>query len=113
MPMMLGFSQHRAGMLQEELDRMIQELPQLGVRRCILLNPLYPGSIEVDTSLKLVMVLDDDRPFVRRPDFFYGHLWPRVAVEFIHLTPEEFDAVEPFDTELGRAIRRGEVVYDA
>ena len=44
-----------------------------GEARAILLNPLYPGTVEPDTPLKLVMIMEDDRPFVRRPDFFYSH----------------------------------------
>ncbi len=77
MPMRVGFVQHRMRLLQEELEKIIGMLPQLGVKKAILLNPLYPGTIEPDTSLKLVMIMDDDRPFVRRPDFFYSHLSPK------------------------------------
>ena len=62
MPMRVGFVQYRMKLLQEELDKIIAMLPQLGVRRAILLNPLYPGTVEPDSSLKLVMVMDDDRP---------------------------------------------------
>ena len=65
MPMRVGFVQYRMKLLQEELEKIIAMLPQLGVRRAILLNPLYPGTVEPDTSLKLVMIMDDDRPFVR------------------------------------------------
>ena len=113
MPMRVGFVQHRMKLLQEELEQIIGMLPQLGVRRAILLNPLYPGTIEPDTSLKLVMIMDDDRPFVRRPDFFYSHLSPAVAVDFFPYTPEEFDDIGAADSNLSRAIRMGEVVYDA
>ena len=112
MPMMMGFAQHRMGLLQQELDKIVEMLPQLGIRRCILLNPLYPGAVERDTSLKLVMIMDDDRPFVRRPDFFYSHLSPRVAVEFLAYTPRELEAIEVGDSYLSKAIKRGEVIYD-
>ena len=112
MPMMMGFAQHRMGLLQQELDKIVEMLPQLGIRRCILLNPLYPGAVERDTSLKLVMIMDDDRPFVRRPDFFYSHLSPRVAVEFLAYTPQELETIENGDSYLSKAIKRGEVIYD-
>ena len=113
MPMRVGFVQHRMRLLQEELEKIIGMLPQLGVKKAILLNPLYPGAIEPDTSLKLVMIMDDDRPFVRRPDFFYSHLSPAVAVDFFPCTPEEMDAIGEGDSYLSRAIQQGEVVYDA
>ena len=113
MPMRVGFVQYRMQLLQEELDKIIAMLPQLGVRRAILLNPLYPGTVEPDTPLKLVMIMEDDRPFVRRPDFFYSHLSPSVAVDFFQYTPEEFDELEASGSLLGKALRMGEVVYDA
>lgn len=113
MPMRVGFVQYRMQLLQEELDKIIAMLPQLGVRRAILLNPLYPGTVEPDTPLKLVMIMEDDRPFVRRPDFFYSHLSPSVAVDFYPYTPEEFDELEGSGSLLGKALQMGEVVYDA
>ncbi|MCZ6867243.1 MAG: hypothetical protein V3U95_08585 [Dehalococcoidia bacterium] len=113
MPMRVGFVQHRMRLLQEELEKIIEMLPQLGVKKAILLNPLYPGTIEPDTSLKLVMIMDDDRPFVRRPDFFYSHLSPAVGVDFFPYTPQELDAIGETDSYLSRAIQQGEIVYDA
>ena len=112
MPMRVGFVQFRMKLLQEELDKIIDLLPQLGVQKAILLNPLYPGTIEPDTPLKLVMIMDDDRPFVRRPDFFYSHLSPSVAVDFYPYTPEEFDRLTASDSSLGKALQIGEVVFD-
>ena len=58
MPMMIGFAQHRLALLQQELEKILEMLPQLGIKRCTLLNPLYPGIVERDTSLKLVMIMD-------------------------------------------------------
>ncbi len=112
MPMMLGFSHHRAGQLQKELDRIVDELPQLGVQKCILLNPLYPGSVSINTTLRLVMILPEDRPFVRRADFFYGHLWPNVAVEFLHYTPEEIKEISHSNTALSKEIKEGQLIYE-
>ena len=67
MPMMIGFAHQRMGLLQQELDRIVDMLPQLGVAKSVLLNSLYPGTVHRDTSLKLVMIMEDDRSFVRRP----------------------------------------------
>ena len=111
MPMMIGFAQHRLALLQQELEKILEMLPQLGIKRCTLLNPLYPGIVERDTSLKLVMIMDDDRPFVRRPDFFYSHLSPRVAVDFLSYTPEEMMTIQQGNSYLSKAIRGGEIIY--
>jgi hypothetical protein len=56
--------------------------------------------------------MEDDRPFVRRPDFFYSHLTPSVAVYFFPYTPKEMEVLEAGDSPLARAIRQGEVVYE-
>ena len=57
MPLMIGFSEQRLRILQSELDSIVERLPGLGVIKAILLNSLYPGVVEKDTSLKLVMIM--------------------------------------------------------
>jgi hypothetical protein len=111
-PVRIGFAQHRMRFLQEEVDKVVDVLPTLGVEKAILLNPPYPGTVKPDTALGFVMVMEDDRPFVRRPDFFYSHLTPSVAVDFFPYTPQEMEALEAGDSPLARAIRQGEVVYE-
>lgn len=113
MPMRVGFVQHRMRLLQEELENVLSMLPQLGVKKAVLLNPLYPGTIAPDTALKIVMIMEDDRPFVRRPDFFYSHILPSAAVDFFPYTPQEIDDICKTDSYLSKALRRGEVIYDA
>ena len=112
MPIRVGFVHLRMRLLQEEVDKIIDILPRLGIKKCILLNPLYPGTVSPSTGLKLVMVMDDDRPFVRRADFFYSHLSPAIAVDFYPYTPDEIRAIEANDSVLSRAIKKGEVVYE-
>jgi len=111
MPLMIGFSEQRLRILQTELDSIVERLPGLGVIKAILLNSLYPGVVERDTSLKLVMIMNDDRPFVRRPDFFYSHLSPSVAVEFLVLTPAELEFEYKENSCLALAIRKGEIIH--
>ena len=110
MPMRVGFRQHRQQALEEERDRIVKILPQLGVQRAILLNPLELDAVEPDTCLKLALVFDVDWPFVRRMDFFYSHLLPRIGVEFFVYTPHEFDEIDSGDSPLSRAIQRGQVL---
>ena len=108
--MRVGFRQHRQQALQEEMDRIAATLPQLGVTRAILLNSLDPDSVQPDTYLKLALVFDVDWPFVRRMDFFYSHLLPRLGVDFLVYTPHEFRLIESGDSSLSRAIKRGRAV---
>ena len=112
MPIRVGFAHYRLQLLQDELDKIIDRLPQLGVTKAILLDPLFPGIVEPDTGLKMVMVMDVDWPFVRRPDFFYSHLSPTVGVEFLVYTPREFQDVQASTSYLSRALQRSEVIYE-
>ena len=112
MPIRVGFVHLRMRLLQEELEKIVDLLPRLGIKKCILVNPLYPGTVNPSTALKLVMVMEDDRTFVRRPDFFYSHLSPAVAVDFYPYTPDEIEIIETYDSRLSRAIKKGEVVYE-
>ena len=110
MPMRVGFRQHRLKGLQEELDRITAALPQLGVTRAILLNPLDLDMVQPDTHLKFALEFDVDWPFVRRMDFFYSHLLPRLGVDFLVYTPNEFLLIESGESSLSKEIRRGRVV---
>ena len=105
MPIRIGFTQQREVLLEEDLQRIIQALPQLGVLRVIRTDTEDP-----DSTLRLIFVMSVDWPFVRRPDFFYSHLMPQVGADFIVYTPEEFDQIAASNTRLGDTIRKGQVL---
>lgn len=111
MPIRLGFTYQRLQFLKEELDKNIELMPQLGVEKVVLLNSLAVDCIEPDTGLKIVVVMEIDRPFVERSDFFYSHLCPDVLVEFIVYTPDEFQQLRKDDYYLNKEIENGEVIY--
>lgn len=111
MGMMLGFSQHRRGLLQAELARIAGELPALGGRGTLLLRDLFGGPpLEYDAELELVIVLHTDEPFHRRADFLVSHLRPRVGTRFLVYTPAEFDELREIDPLLRWALAHGQVV---
>ena len=105
MPIRIGFTQQREELIEEDLQRITQALPQLGVSKAIRTDIGDP-----DSTLRLVFVMSVDWPFVRRPDFFYSHLMPQVGADFIVYTPEEFDKITTGNTPLSSAIRRGQVL---
>ena len=97
-PMMFGFGRQRRQMLEGELQRFIQEMPQLGMTRLILVGDLVRGEpTKPDTTLELVVVQETDDPFHRRSDFWITHLRPSVGTTFHVFTEAEF--LELVDTD--------------
>ena len=56
-PMMFGFGSQRRRILEAELQRYAEEMPQLGMTRLILIGDLVSGEpTKPDTTLELVVV---------------------------------------------------------
>ena len=111
MPIMFGFSTQRRQMLDAELERLIAEMPQLGMMRMWVIGDLAMGRVGVDSVLDLVVIQETDEPWQRRADFWYVHLRPRVGVRFSVFTSEEFDELADSDPILIAAATEGELVY--
>ncbi len=105
--MMFGFAQLRRQMLDAELERMAIEMPPFGALRVYLSGAFARGLVEPPTELELVIVQETDEPFHRRADFWMSHLRPRVGIQFLVYTPEEFESLEQIDPLLLEAQRLG------
>jgi hypothetical protein len=111
MGMMFGFGDHRRRLLQAELLRMAGELPALGGRGTLLVqNISSSATVLPETGLQLVVILDSDEPFHRRPDFLVSHLRPRVGTQFFVYTPAEFETLRDSDPVIRFAQRHGQVI---
>jgi hypothetical protein len=111
MPIMFGFAGQRRKMLEAELERLVEEMPPLGMLRMWLIGDLANGSVAVDSGLELVLVQETDEPWRRRSDFWDIHLRPRVGTKFHVFTPDEFENLTDDDPLLRRAMSEGEQVY--
>jgi len=109
--MMFGFAEHRRGLLEAELVRMVEELPKLGVRRLYVAGDLAARRVGAASELELVVVFETPEPYRRRPDFFVDHLRPRVGTRFHVYTPEEFEALAGRDPLLVETLALGEPAY--
>jgi hypothetical protein len=87
---------------------MAGELPALGSRGTLLVHALDAAGPE--TELDLVVVLETDEPYGRRPDFFVSHLRPRVGTNFFVYTPEEYEDCAGRDPLILHALRHGLVI---
>ncbi|NQW19583.1 MAG: hypothetical protein HQ477_02485 [Chloroflexi bacterium] len=111
MPMMFGFGAQRRQMLDAELQRLIDEMPQLGMNSMFLIGPFARGDVGPGTVLDLVVVQETEEPVHRRADFWTTHLRPRIGINFYVYTPEEFENPHGSDPVLHDAANIGERIY--
>jgi hypothetical protein len=108
---MFGFATQRRQMLDAELERLVAEMPQLGMVRMWITGDLATGRVSAESLLDLVLIQETDEPWHRRADFWNTHLRPRVGIRFNVFTPEEFGRLEDSDPLLRLAATEGELVY--
>jgi hypothetical protein len=111
MPMMYGFGAQRKQILEAELSRLVDEMPQLGMVSMILVGPFVRGEVGPETVLDLVVVQETDDPVHRRSDFWTTHLRPRIGINFFVYTPDEFESPVGGDRMIHEAANNGERVY--
>ncbi len=99
-------------MIEAEVQRFVDEMPQLGMTRLILIGDLVsgekPGPNDV---IELVVVQETEEPFHRRPDFWVTHLRPAVGTSFHVFTEKEFLDEQNTDPMLISAHHYGEALY--
>lgn len=97
--------------LEKELGRIVESLRGLGAKKVILFGSYARGRADLLTDLDLMVVLDDQRPFVERVAYLYAQLAPRVAVDILAYTSEEWERIQgrPFVEE---ALREGRILYE-
>ena len=87
-------------------------LPRLGVRRAILFGSMARGKVSGHSDLDLIFVVDTQERFADRCHRFYVTLEPRVGMDILVYTPEEFEVMRqrPF---FRRALAESKVLYEA
>ena len=111
-PMMFGFGRQRRMILEAEMQRYVEEMPQLGMTRLILIGDLVSGEpTKPDATLELIVVQETEEPFHRRPDFWVTHLRPAVGTTFHVYTESEFLELAESDPLLIRAQQFGDQLF--
>ena len=112
MPVRVGFSMFRKQMLEQELERIEELLPNLGLKKVILTGDMATGDYSPDSRIDLIVVQDTEYSFGRRADFFSWHFNSFVSVETMVYTPEEFAAHRDTLPALKQACEIGRVLFD-
>jgi uncharacterized protein len=108
-----GAAEQRRTRLDAELQRILGELPRLGVKKAILFGSLASGHVGQMSDLDLILVAPSGKRFARRVEEFYRALNPSIALDLFDYTPDEFTAMAETSPFVRSAILRGKVVYGA
>jgi predicted nucleotidyltransferase len=102
----------RQALLERELERIVRILRHLSVQRIILFGSAARENITAWSDLDLIVVLDSDLPFIKRLGLLYERIQPRVGLDLLAYTPQEFEDLRqrPF---MRLALREGRVLYEA
>lgn len=101
----------RQALLERELERIVLVLRQMGAQRVILFGSVARERISAWSDLDLIVVLDSDLPFIKRLGLLYEQIRPRVGLDLMAYTPQEFEAIRerPF---IRQALQEGKVLYE-
>ena len=101
----------RQALLKRELERIVRVLRKAKVQRIILFGSVAREKVGVWSDLDIIVVLDSDLPFIKRLGVLYERIQPRVGLDLLAYTPEEFEAIRerPF---VRQALQEGRVLYE-
>lgn len=101
----------QGALLKQELERIVKALRRAGAHKIILFGSYARGRCDAFTDLDLIVVQESELPFVERTAHLYRQLAPRVAVDFLVYTPQEWEEMRdrPF---IQAALAGGKVLYE-
>ena len=104
----------RKAKLEAELDRIIKILcAQYFPEKLILFGSLVNGNIEETSDIDLVIIKQVNKRFTDRIGDVIEICKPKMAVDFIVYTPDEFTSIKKRENFIKEEIvKKGKVVYE-
>ena len=81
------------------MDRVVSELPSLGITKAIVVGDLAKYTVNPSSILEII-------------DFFTSHLTPLVGMDISVYTPEEFSKLQDSNLFVMDALKNGWIVYE-
>ncbi|HLJ69557.1 MAG TPA: nucleotidyltransferase domain-containing protein [Chloroflexota bacterium] len=107
-------SAERAALLRHELDHFVRVVSAaVKPERIILFGSLADGDVHEWSDLDIVLIVDSDLPFLRRPRAVLERVAPRVSMDLFVYTPAEWQEVagtRPFLRD--EILHKGRVIYE-
>lgn len=103
---------YREAVLEAELSRVLGTLRlRQTVHRVILFGSLARGDVTFRSDIDLLIVEETKERFLDRLDGIIAAVQPRVAMDVLVYTPEEFSTMSESSAWVRRAVREGRLVY--
>jgi len=102
----------RAEKLAAEADRIVRALVERGATPVVAFGSFARGEVGRASDLDLIAVMESDLPFIRRLERLYVELDPRVGLDLLVYTPEEFEQMRE-RSFVRRALAEGKVLHAA
>ncbi|RKY60695.1 MAG: nucleotidyltransferase domain-containing protein [Candidatus Latescibacterota bacterium] len=100
--------------LERELQRILKILmEEESPQKVILFGSLAEGKVEEWSDIDLVVIQETEAPFLERIKRLLLRIRPRVGIDLLVYTPEEFEGLcktRPFFLE--EVLKKGKVLYE-
>lgn len=102
----------RKELLETELGRILDILKTLDIEKVILFGSLVSNNISSTSDIDLVIIQKTEKRFLERLEDIYTVIKPRVAVDILVYTPEEFEKLQEESSFVRRILKEGRVLYE-
>lgn len=102
----------RAEALAAEADRIVRALVERGATLVVAFGSFGRGDVARWSDLDILAVMESELPFVARLAELYEELAPRVGLDLLVYTPEEFERMKG-RVFIRRALEEGRVLHAA
>lgn len=99
-------------MLAAEADRIVRALVERGATLVVAFGSFGRGDVGRWSDLDIIAVMESDLPFVQRLAELYDELAPRVGLDLLVYTPEEFASMKE-RAFIRHALEEGRVLHAA
>lgn len=98
--------------LEAELRRILDILKTLDIEKVILFGSLASNDIASTSDIDIVIIKKTKKRFLDRLEDIYVAIKPRVAVDILVYTPEEFEKLQEESSFVRQILREGKVLYE-
>lgn len=106
-------NKEREKILKEELNRIIKIIKDLDIKKVLLFGSCVKGNIGKNSDIDLLIIKDTEKRFLDRIDEIIKIIDPKVAVDVIVYTPEEFEKLLKTSSFVRKIAREGRIIYEA
>lgn len=101
----------RRGALEKELERIMARIDKTDIRKIILFGSLATGNVGPTSDIDLAIIKNTEERFLKRLERMCEEIEPRLAVDILVYTPEEFAEMRGWNSFIRRIEKEGKVLY--